>query len=107
MSLFTASSMDVQGVSLSTASSMYVQCVRTPFLNAGMSDCLASSQSSNKTNRNAHEKNQSGTGIRGLRTEQQDAGMPMLASLTSMPMPAMYYNVFVSSVRFFFLGSRL
>jgi hypothetical protein len=52
--------MDVQGVSLSTTCSLDMQCVgihftttNNSFLNAGMSDCPASSQSGTGMNKNS------------------------------------------------------
>jgi hypothetical protein len=53
VSISTASSMDVQGVSISTASSMDGRAGCNPFVNAGMSDCPASSQSESGMNKNA------------------------------------------------------
>jgi hypothetical protein len=80
-------SMDVQGVSLSTTCSLNVHWVSlspptTAFLNAGMSDCPASSQSGTGMNKNSDAR------MLRYRTEIQEAGMPMPAALTSMPMPS-------------------
>jgi hypothetical protein len=88
--------MDVQGVSLSTTCSVDVHWLSfsqptTAFLNAGMPDCPASSQSGNGMNKNVDAGNQSGFGILRYRTENQDAGVPMPAASTSMPMPSYIY----------------
>ncbi len=106
------SRIDLQGVPLSTASSMdygrageYAfpppavwTCRVCPFLpctsnidvqGAGMSDCPASSQSGTEMNRNAYagpvrDRNK-GTPVQ---TEMINARMPMPAASTSMPMPS-------------------
>ncbi len=84
-------SMDVQGVFLSTNSSMNVQDV-PPSLNAGMLDCPASGQSGiaewtkmwmQETVRYRNKETQSGSVMLRYRTEIQDAGMPMPAASTS------------------------
>ncbi len=57
-------------------------------INAGMPDCLASDQSNTGMNRT----NDAGTGpgifLVRYRTKILDAGMPMLALVSSMPMPS-------------------
>ncbi len=93
--LSTASSMDMQGVFLSVARSMDMKGC-TPFLNVGMSDCLASRQSGIQMNKNAvvepvryrNKGTQSGTVMLRYWTEVHDAGMPMPAASTSMLMPS-------------------
>ncbi len=68
----------------------------TPFLNARMSDCLASSQSGIQMNKNAvvepvryrNKGTQSDTLMLQYWTEVQDAGMPMPVASTSMLMPS-------------------
>jgi hypothetical protein len=93
--LSTASSMDMQGVFLSIARSMDMKGC-TPFLNAGMSDCLASSQPGIQMDKKAvvepvryrNKGTQSGTVMLRYWTEVQDAGMPMPVASTSMLMPS-------------------
>jgi hypothetical protein len=63
VSLSTASSMNVNGVSISIAP-QYGRAGCTPFLNAGMSDCTASSQTVTGMNR-CRCRNQTSTGIKG------------------------------------------
>jgi hypothetical protein len=66
------------------------------FLNAGLSDCPASSQSGTGKNKNTdagtiryqNKGTQYGTGILWYWTKIQDAGMPMPAASTTMAMPS-------------------
>jgi hypothetical protein len=70
------------------------------FLNVGMSDCPASSQSGTGMNKNSDSR------MLRYRTEIQDAGMPMPAALTSMPMPSygMYRTAYASCMGPIFLN---
>jgi hypothetical protein len=78
--------MDVQGVSISPPTIK-------AFLNVGMSDSPTSSQSGTGMNKNYDAANQSGTGMLRYRSEKLDAGMPMPAASTSMPMSSYIYYV--------------
>jgi hypothetical protein len=78
-----------------------MECRVYPSLNPGVSDCPASSQSDTGMNKNVdagtsryrNKGTQSGTGMLRYRTEIHDAGMPMPAASTSMPMPS--YAVYI------------
>ncbi len=75
-------------------SQQYGRAGCTPFLNAGMSDCPASSQSGTGMNKmlmlESVQDRIKGTYGTGLRY----AGMPMPAASASMPMPAMLKGQF-------------
>ena len=83
--LSTNSSVDVQVVGIHFQSQQFERAGCTPFLNAGMSDCPASSQSGTRKNKIAdavlhrNKGTQSGTRMLQYRTDKQDAGMPSYA----------------------------